>query len=86
MTRCRILGHQFRFTAQGQVMSWSCARGCGAGGSKAYPTAAHARRYAAAFDQEDTGSLGERAPLIGLLPLRLVRLVKRLRAGRAESG
>ncbi len=62
-------------------MTWSCARGCGAGGSKEYPTAAHARRYAAAFDREDAEALGERAPLIGLLPWRLVRLIKRRRAG-----
>ena len=81
MTRCRILGHRFRFTAQGQVMTWSCARGCGAGGSKRYASATRAGRYAAAFDREGAGSLGERAPLIGLLPLRVVRLVKRLRRG-----
>lgn len=53
-------------------MYWQCDRGCGqAGGSKTYPTAEQARRYAAAFDRRDSSALGKRARLIGLLPLRL---------------
>jgi hypothetical protein len=53
-------------------MRWSCERGCGAEGAKRYPSAAGARRYAAAFDREDADDLGRRAPL-SLLPLRLAR-------------
>lgn len=62
-----------RFRSQGRVLRWECERGCGAGGSKTYDSAESARRYAAAFDREDRHDLGKRAPLIGLLPLRLLR-------------
>ena len=37
------------------------------------------RRYAAAFNRRDTDDLGKRAPLIGLLPLRLWRRFRRSR-------
>jgi hypothetical protein len=58
-------------------MRWECERGCGeGGGSKLYDTAEDARRYAAAFDKRDTADLGKRAPLIGLLPLRLWRKLR----------
>jgi len=57
-------------------MRWECNRGCGATGCKTYATAAEARRYASVFDREDRDDLGRRAPLIGLLPLRLWRLVR----------
>lgn len=77
MHRCALLGHRYRFSADGPVMLWSCARGCGAGGSKRYPSAADAARYAAVFDREDAADVGRRAPLIGLLPLRLWRLLRR---------
>ena len=54
-------------------MTWSCER-CGAtGGSKTYASAAEAERYASALDREDRDALGRRAPLVGLLPLRLWR-------------
>lgn len=76
MMRCRLLGHRFRFAAQGETMTWRCERQCGAGGSKDYPSAALATRYATAFDREDSEALGKRAPLIGLLPLRIARLVR----------
>jgi hypothetical protein len=79
MLRCRILGHRFRFTNDGNEMRWTCQRGCGAGGAKRYPTPADARRYATAFDREDREDLGRRAPLIGLLPLRIARLVRQRR-------
>lgn len=60
-------------------MHWECERGCGqAGGSKTYPTAEQARRYAAAFGR--TSELGKRAPLIGLLPLRLWHRLHQRRA------
>ncbi len=75
--RCAILGHRFRFAASGEVMTWSCAR-CGRkGGSKSYASAADAVRYAAAFDREDRDDLGRRAPLVGLLPLRILRALRR---------
>ncbi|MDH6221971.1 hypothetical protein M2283_009318 [Streptomyces pseudovenezuelae] len=64
-------------------MLWRCARGCGAEGSKRYPTAQDAERYARAFDHEDQADMGRRAPL-GLLPLRLLR-AWRLRR-RKEAG
>jgi hypothetical protein len=68
---CRLLGHRYRFEAEGATMRWSCERGCGAGGSKEYASPADATRYAAAFDREDRDELGRRAPLLGLLPLRM---------------
>jgi hypothetical protein len=71
--RCRVLGHRYRFGAAGETMTWRCER-CGAiGGSKTYASAAEAERYARAFDREDRSDLGRRAPLVGLLPLRLWR-------------
>lgn len=60
-------------------MRWECERGCGAGASKTYATAAEAGRYARAFDRDDRDSLGKRAPLFGLMPLRLVRAHRRRR-------
>jgi hypothetical protein len=71
MLRCRLLGHRYRFWAEGQVMRWQCQRDCDAGGSKAYASPAAARRYAAAFDREDRDELGRRAPLLGMFPLRI---------------
>jgi hypothetical protein len=73
--RCRLLGHRYRFSSDGDAMRWSCERGCGAAGVKRYPTAAQARRYAAAFDREDRQNLGRRTP-VGLLPLRLARALR----------
>jgi hypothetical protein len=73
---CRLLGHRYRFTADGPSMHWACERGCGAGGSKQYGTPAEARRYAAAFDREDRASIGTR-PTLSLLPLWLVRRLRR---------
>jgi hypothetical protein len=76
--RCRLLGHRFRFWSDGATMRWRCERGCGAGGSKRYPAPGDAQRYAAAFDREDRSDIGRRAPL-GLLPLRLLRAIRRRR-------
>ncbi|HEX8855759.1 MAG TPA: hypothetical protein VF752_09155 [Thermoleophilaceae bacterium] len=76
MLRCRVFGHRFRFTSSGNEMRWTCQRGCGASASKRYATAADARRYAAAFDREDRADLGRRAPLFGLLPLRIARAIR----------
>jgi hypothetical protein len=60
-------------------MRWACARACGAGGEKRYPTAADAARYAREFDREDRHELGRRAPLVGLLPLRLLHAFRERR-------
>jgi len=77
MLRCRVLGHRYRFTASGTEMRWACGR-CGhVGGVKQYATAQDATRFAAGFDREDRQDPGRRAPLIGLLPLRLARMVRR---------
>ena len=54
MLACRLLGHRFRFAADGPTMRWSCERGCGAGGEKRYDSAEDATRFAAAFDREDS--------------------------------
>ncbi|HZQ65537.1 MAG TPA: hypothetical protein VFA66_09970 [Gaiellaceae bacterium] len=79
MLRCRLIGHRYRFSAEGETMRWACER-CGAGGEKRYGTAADAARYARGLDREDRASLGRRAPLVGLLPLRLWRLWRDRRA------
>jgi hypothetical protein len=76
---CRLLGHRFRFRSDGATMTWTCQRGCGAGGERTYASAADAQRYARAFDREDREDLGRRAPLIGLFPLRLARLLQKRR-------
>ena len=73
MFTCRVLGHRYRFRADGATMTWACARCGAAGGERAYASPEEARRYAEAFDREDRGDLGRRAPLVGLLPLRLWR-------------
>ena len=77
MLRCRLLGHRFRFTSEREAMRWRCQRGCGAEGAKRYETAEDAERYARAFDREDREDLGRRAPLVGLLPLRIARALRR---------
>jgi hypothetical protein len=79
--RCRLLGHRFRFASEGGTMRWACQRGCGAGGEKRYATAKDAARYVRAFDREDQEDIGRRAPLVGLLPLRLTRALRRRRRG-----
>jgi hypothetical protein len=78
MLACRVLGHRWRFGAEGELMRWECGRGCGASGSKRYPTAAEAARYARAFDRSDAEALGKR-PLLSLLPLALARRAARRR-------
>jgi hypothetical protein len=74
-----VLGHRFRFSSDGATMRWTCQRGCGAGGEKRYASAADAERYARTFDHEDSEDLGRRAPLVGLLPLRLARALRKRR-------
>jgi hypothetical protein len=77
MLRCRVLGHRYRFWAEGAVMLWECERDCDAGGRKTYASPAEARRYAAAFDREDRDELGRRAPVLGMFPLRLWHQMRR---------
>ena len=75
MLVCRLFGHRYRFTADGSTMRWRCER-CSAGGAKVYASEHETRRYARAFDREDRDDLGRRAPLIGLLPLRIWRRLR----------
>jgi hypothetical protein len=79
MLRCRLLGHRFRFAADGATMRWRCERGCGAGGDKRYATAAEAERYARGFQREHSSA--ERRTPLGALPLRLWRAAR----GAAED-
>jgi hypothetical protein len=72
--RCRLLGHRYRFRADGATMTWTCERCGDVGGSKEYGSAEEAARFAGAFDREDRADLGRRAPLIALLPLRMWRV------------
>ncbi len=77
MLRCRLVGHRFRFRADGRELRWACER-CGVeGGRKRYPSAGEAALYARAFDREDREDRGRRAPLIGLLPLRIWRWLRK---------
>jgi hypothetical protein len=73
MLACTIFGHRPAFSADGATLRWACDR-CGMdAGAKTYASAEDARRYASAFNRRDTDAMGKRAPLIGLLPLRLWR-------------
>jgi hypothetical protein len=85
MLACRLLGHRPRFWSEGATMRWECRRCGGAAGAKTYPSPADAARYARALDREDREDLGRRAPLIGLLPLRVMRALRR-RGGTAPGG
>ena len=73
MLRCWALGHRYRYRADGSTMIPECERCQASAGAKPYGSASEAERYARAFDSEDRAELGKRAPLIGLLPLRLWR-------------
>lgn len=75
MFMCRVFGHRYRFSADQATLRWQCDRGCGAGGSKSYPTATEATKYATAFDRSDIADLGRRAPWLGMFPLRLARML-----------
>ena len=76
MLACRVLGHRWRFSADGTTMRWACTRGCGAAGEKHYESAERAARYAQALDREDRDDIGRR-PLLSLLPLGLARRARR---------
>lgn len=76
MLACRLLGHRYRFSAEGDVMSWECERGCGARGAKVYTSEAAAKSYAGAFDRDPRVELGRRGPFVALLPLRLWRWLR----------
>jgi hypothetical protein len=85
MVSCLLLGHRYRFRAEGATMVWECQRGCGAGGRKEYATGHDASRYAQAFDREDRADVGRRAPFFGLFPLRIYRSLKTGRSGRSGA-
>ncbi|MDA8296160.1 MAG: hypothetical protein M0004_06175 [Actinomycetota bacterium] len=74
--RCVLVGHRYRFVADGATMRWSCVRGCPGGGERRYASAVEARRYAEALDRDPIDELGRRAPL-GLFPLRIARWWRR---------
>lgn len=74
---CRIFGHRPEFHADGPTMRWACDRCGAAAGSKTYASAAEAARYAKAFNRRDSDDLGKRAPVLGLLPLRVWRKLTR---------
>jgi hypothetical protein len=76
---CRVLGHRYRFTSEGTTMRWDCQRGCGAGGSKVYASAADAQRYATALDRDDADAVLRRPAMLSLLPLRLLGLGRKRR-------
>jgi hypothetical protein len=68
MLGCRVLGHRYRFTSSGRVMTWTCARGCGAEGQKVYDTPDDAARFARAFDKEDRRAVTSH-PTLTMVPL-----------------
>ena len=76
MLACRVVGHRWRFSAEGATMRWACTRGCGASGEKRYQSTEHAAHYAQALNREDRDDLGRR-PLLSLLPLGLARRARR---------
>jgi hypothetical protein len=87
MLACRVFGHRYRFGNEGATMRWSCERCGSAGGEKEYPSESEARRYARAFDFDQRDSTGKRAPLFGLLPLRLWRsMADRMRRDEDRGG
>jgi hypothetical protein len=73
MLACRVFGHRYRFRADARTMIWACVRCGNVGGEKTYASVEEAQQYTAAFDREDREDMGRRAPLVGLLPLRLWR-------------
>jgi hypothetical protein len=84
MKACKLFGHRFRFHTEGETMLWECERGCGAGGSKRYASAADAHRYAEAFDRRDASDIGRR-PLLSLLPLWIARKLGQRSSPRGRS-
>ena len=81
MLSCRLLGHRYRFDAEGSTMRWACERGCGAGGEKVYASAARRAPLRAPPSTATTATdIGRRAPLFGLLPLRVWRALVDRRA------
>jgi hypothetical protein len=73
---CRVFGHDPAFDVDGARLVWARRRCGGESGEKRYDSEADARRYAAAFNRRDSEDLGRRAPLLGLLPLRIWRWLR----------
>jgi len=70
MLSCRMLGHRFRFSTQGERMLWECERGCGTRGALLYPSAAQAERCARAYDRDDRPEGGWLGALLQLVRRR----------------
>ena len=72
MRACSLLGHSYRFTAEGETMRWACERGA----ARAAASATRPRRTRSATRGRSTSGdaekLGKR-PLLSLLPLWLAR-------------
>jgi hypothetical protein len=72
-----MLGHRYRFSADGPTMRWECMRGCGAGGEKRYATDEEATRYAQGLERDRHAAGEGRVPLVSTLPLRLLRRARK---------
>ncbi len=80
-----VFGHDHTFSADGATMSWQCRRGCGAGGSKTYPSPLDAARYARAFEHLCANDGGRRAPTDRLAPVAVVETLPGPEEGEPES-
>jgi hypothetical protein len=76
---CRVMGHHWRFSAEGRTLRWDCTRCAARGGAKEYDSPQLARHYAQAFESEPRR--GERRFLLGAAPLWLWRRISRRRPG-----
>jgi hypothetical protein len=73
---CFLIGHRPRFRSDGVRLRWACERCSGASGERLRASAAGARRHARALNRTDRDDVGRR-PLLSLLPLRLLRGMRR---------
>ncbi len=75
---CRVLGCAWEFRAEDDVVSWTCARGCGGGGRERTSGAEEAARLLRQLDR------GRPGPPLGLLAA-LSGTVHRPRGGFRDS-
>lgn len=69
--RCRILGHRWRFAADGRILRWTCLRCATVGGERRYESAADARKLARHLETHAPGPpRGLLAALAGQVPPR----------------
>jgi len=52
---CQLIGHRYRYYAEGDLVRWVCMRGCGESGSRPFATPRQARRHAAALNRHERG-------------------------------